>query len=46
MYNERFHEHSPRSNGFVKFRDVKFDDVYVLFYFLRFFVLIEGDFWL
>ena len=30
---ECFHGHSPRNNGLVKFRDVKFDDASILFNF-------------
>ena len=37
---------SPRNDGFVKVGDVLFDEVYVLFYFFRFFVLIKGNFFL
>ena len=37
---------SPRNDGFVKVGDVLFDEVYVLFYFFRFFVLIKGKFFL
>ena len=35
---------SPRNDGFVKVGDVLFDEVYVPFYFCRFFVLIKGKF--
>ena len=37
---------STRNDGFVKVGDVLFDEVYVLFYFFRFFVLIKGKFFL
>ena len=37
---------STRNDGFVKVGDVLFDEVYVLFYFCRFFVLIKGKFFL
>ena len=37
---------SPRNDGFVKVGSVLFDEVYVLFYFFRFFVLIKGKFFL
>ena len=30
---ECFHGHSPRNDGLVKFRDVKFDDASILFNF-------------
>ena len=37
---------SSRNDGFVKVGDVSCDEVYVLFYFFRFFVLIKGKFFL
>ena len=37
---------STRNDGFVKVGDVLFDEVYVPFYFCRFFVLIKGKFFL